>query len=128
MKDRLWVVPRGKSLFDTPTMKQTGLFLLLAASAVTAQAQSCPHGSPVRVTGDVPAAISYDMFTRLYPLKADVLARMAAAQQVTMIHDGTVLCTIDDDGVPSPDAVLVAGPQGRMNYWLSRAAVQRLRQ
>jgi hypothetical protein len=94
-------------------MKQTGLFLLLAASAVTAQAQSCPHGSPVRVTGDVPAAISYDMFTRLYPIKADVLARMAAAQQVTMIHDGTVLCTIDDDGVPSPDAVLVAGPQGR---------------
>lgn len=113
--------------FDNPIVKQTGLFLLLAACAVTAHAQSCPHGSPVRVTGDIPAAISYDMFARLYPLKTDVLARMTAAQQVTMIQDGTVLCTIDDDGVPDPDAVLVAGPQGRMNYWLSRASVQPLR-
>jgi hypothetical protein len=118
---------RWQSHSDNPIMKQTGFSLLLAVCAVAAHAQSCPHGVQVRVIGDVPAAISYDTFTHLYPLKADVLARMAAAQQVAMIHDGTVVCTIDNDGVPNPDAVLVAGPQGRMNYWLPRSSVQPLR-
>ncbi|QGZ65641.1 hypothetical protein [Paraburkholderia acidisoli] len=108
-------------------MKQTLFSLLLAVGVTSAHAQSCPHGAPVRVTGDVPAAISYDVFSHLYPLKADVLARMTAAQQVTMIPNGTVVCTITDDGVPNPGAVLVAGPQGRMNYWLSSASVQPVR-
>lgn len=107
-------------------MKQALFSLLLVACAASAHAQSCQHGAPVRVVGDVPAAISYDVFSHLYPLKPDVLARMTAAQQVTMIPNGTVVCTITDDGVPSPDAVLIAGPQGHMNYWLSSASVQPL--
>lgn len=108
-------------------MKQALLSLLLAVGVTSAYAQTCPHGAPVRVVGDVPAAISYDVFSHLYPLKADVLARMSAAQQVTMIPNGTRLCTITDDGVPSPNAVLVAGPQGHMNYWLSSDSVRPLR-
>ncbi len=115
-----------KSLANS-IMKPTLVSLLLIACAATAHAQPCPHGAPVRVVGDVPAAISYDVFSHLYPLNADVLARMTAAQQVTMIPDGTVVCTITDDGVPNPGAVLVAGPGGRMNYWVSNASVKPLR-
>jgi len=105
-------------------MKQALLFLALAACTAGAHAQSCAHGVPVRVIGDVPGAISYDVFKHLYPLNADVLARMTAAQQIALIPDGTITCTITDDGVPNPGAVLIAGPHGQMNYWLSSDSVQ----
>ncbi|MBN3857926.1 MULTISPECIES: hypothetical protein [unclassified Paraburkholderia] len=108
-------------------MKKATLTLAIAVFATAAQAQSCPHGAPVRVIGDVPGAISYDVFSHLYPLNADVLARMSAAQQITMIPDGTIACTITDDGVPNPGAVLIAGPHGNMNYWLSSASVKPLK-
>lgn len=108
-------------------MTKTLLSLVLLAAATSAYAAPCAHGVPVQVVGDAPGAISYDVFSHLYPLKADSLARMTAAQQVTMIPDGTVTCTISDDGVPSPDAVLIAGPNGHMNYWLSSASVKPVR-
>jgi hypothetical protein len=81
---------------------------------------TCPQGSAVRVAGDVPGAISYDIYRHMQPLTPTTLARLTKAQQVWMIPDGTLSCTIDDDGVAAPSAVLIQGPGGQMNYWVRR--------
>lgn len=108
-------------------MTKTLFSLALLAAVTDCYAAPCSHGVPVQVVGDAPGAISYDVFSHLYPLNVETLARMTAAKQVVMIPDGTVTCTITDDGVPNPDAVLIAGPHAQMNYWLSSAAVRPLR-
>ncbi|WP_322060484.1 hypothetical protein [Paraburkholderia sp. J63] len=98
--------------------------LLFGVWAASAQAHGCSQGAPVSIEGDVPGAISYDIYSHLYPLTPVKLARFASAQQVKMIPDGTTTCTITDDGVDDPDAVLINGPRGQMNYWVSGGHVK----
>lgn len=105
-------------------MKRIILFVLFSACTMSACAHVCNQGVPVSIEGDAPGAISYDIYTRLYPLKPVQLARLSAAQQVHLIPDGTRTCTITDDGVDDPDAVLINGPRGQMNYWVSSAHVE----
>ena len=100
-------------------MRQVFLVLLFGMSAAGASAHVCDQGSSVRIEGDAPGAISYDVYRHLYPLTPVKLARLTRAQQVKMIPDGTNACTIDDDGVNDPGAVLIHGPDGQMNYWVS---------
>ncbi|WP_434667104.1 hypothetical protein P5W99_38280 [Paraburkholderia sp. A3BS-1L] len=100
-------------------MKRTILFVLFSACTVSASAHICSQGVPVSIEGDAPGTISYDIYSHLYPLAPARLARLATAQQVRMIPNGTKTCTITDDGVDDPDAVLINGPRGQMNYWVS---------
>lgn len=100
-------------------MKRIILFVLFSVSTVSASAHICRQGVPVSIEGDAPGAISYDIYRHLYPLAPARLARLATAWQVSMIPDGTKTCTITDDGVDDPDAVLINGPRGQMNYWVS---------
>ncbi|CAG9226474.1 conserved exported hypothetical protein [Paraburkholderia tropica] len=107
-------------------MKRLFLAALAGVWTASAFAHTCTEGSQVRIEGDAPGAISYDIYTHLYPLSAHKLARLANAQQVTMIPDGTIACTIADDGVDDPHAVLINGPHGQMSYWLSEDYVKPL--
>ncbi len=100
-------------------MRRVMLALLFGVSAASANAHVCGQGASVRIEGDAPGAISYDVYSHLYPLSPVKLARLTGAQQVKMIPDGTIACTIDDDGVDDPAAVLIRGPGGQMNYWIS---------
>lgn len=93
-----------------------GAFALLPA----AHAADCGADRAVAIVGDVPGAISYDIFVAAHPVAAERLARLVAAQQVKMLHDGTVVCEVADDGVTDPAAVLVRLPHGTMNYWVKR--------
>ncbi|WP_042264195.1 hypothetical protein [Paraburkholderia heleia] len=105
-------------------MKRAFLIALTGAFSVTAGAHICSQGAPVKIEGDAPGAISYDIYSQLYPLTPVKLARFSMAQQVKMIPDGTKTCTISDDGVDDPGPVLVNGPRGQMNYWISGSYVK----
>lgn len=98
---------------------------LIALAAVfplqAAHGASCQPGQKrVAIAGDVPGAISYDIFVAAHPLVPGRLARFVAAQQVVMLHSGTVVCQVNDDGVTDPTAVLVRIPHGSMSYWVKR--------
>lgn len=86
-----------------------------------AHGASCQPGQKtVAIAGDVPGAISYDVFVAARPVVPKQLARFIAAQQVVMLRSGTVVCQVDDDGVTDPTAVLVHVPGGSMSYWVRR--------
>lgn len=86
-----------------------------------AHAESCQPGQKtVAVAGDVPGAISYDVFVAARPLVPKRLARFVAAEQVVMLRSGTIVCEVNDDGVTDPTAVLVRIPRGSMSYWVKR--------
>jgi len=98
---------------------------LVAVAAVLgwqpAHAADCQPGQkPAAIAGDVPGAISYDVFVAAHPLAPRRLARFVAAQQVVMLRSGTVVCQVKDDGVTDPTAVLVRIPHGSMSYWVKR--------
>lgn len=85
-----------------------------------AHAADCGSDKPMAISGDVPAAISYDVFVAARPVDPRQLARFVAAQQVKMLRNGTVVCEIADDGVTDPNDVLIRVPHGAMNYWVKR--------
>lgn len=101
-------------------MKHALLWMAVGLWSSCTWALTCPQGQPARVAGDAPGAISYDIYRQMRPLSAERLARLTEAQQVRMIPDGTWVCTIADDGVADPRAVLIGGPRGQMNYWVSQ--------
>ena len=102
------------------------LFAVVFASCTHATfAAGCPEGTEVRVKGDIPGAISYDIFSALQPLTVAKLARFSAAQQVKLLPDNTPACVIADDGVKDPSAVLLKIPGGPMNYWVTDAQIRR---
>ena len=105
-------------------MRRAFLIALISACSASASAHTCNEGTPVKIEGDAPGAISYDIYSQLYPLTPAKLARFSVAQQVQMIPDGTKTCTISDDGVADPGPVLVNGPRGQMNYWISDSYVR----
>ena len=87
-------------------------------------AWSCSLQQSVQVIGDVPAAISYDVYMHLYPLDARKLANFVMAGQVRLLPNGTQTCVVADDGVADPSAALVAGPDGKMAYWVPAARLR----
>ena len=103
---------------------RTAQWLIALAAALPLQAAHAarcqPGQTPVVIAGDVPGAISYDLFVTARPLVPNRLARLVAAQQVVMLHSGTVVCEVNDDGVADPTAVLVHLPRGSMSYWVKR--------
>ncbi len=91
-----------------------------------AYAANCPKGTQVvHVIGDVPGAISYDIFSHLHPMIVGNLARLNHAQQVKLLPDNTLACEVLDDGVDDPRAVLLSIPNGPMNYWVTNREVRR---
>ncbi|GJH17497.1 hypothetical protein CBA19CS22_13165 [Caballeronia novacaledonica] len=92
--------------------------LLFLVGSVCAQAAPCSEAHRVRVVGDAPAAISYDIFMASRPVDAQQLASFIAAQQVRMLADGTIGCVLADDGVTDPTALLIQVPNEPVNYWV----------
>ena len=81
---------------------------------------SCDRPYSVRIAGDVPAAISYDVFSATHPVRASRIADLVRAGQVKMLRDGTRACVVADDGVADPSAVLLRVPTEQVNYWVKR--------
>lgn len=103
-------------------------FLFMIAVAICPQvshADSCTRGTPVHVIGDVPGAISYDIYRQLHPVTVEKLARMTGSQQVRLLPDNVLACELSDDGVDDPSAVLLGIPGGSMNYWVPARQVRR---
>ncbi|HEY4350135.1 MAG TPA: hypothetical protein VGN31_02855 [Paraburkholderia sp.] len=96
-------------------------FLTLNSSAFASAAVplTCRTGNPLHIRGDAPAAISYDVYSQLYPLSARRLALFEEAGTVKRLPEGLDVCEIADDGVADPSAVLVRGPQDKMAWWVS---------
>ncbi|MBP0594435.1 hypothetical protein J8I87_33180 [Paraburkholderia sp. LEh10] len=97
-----------------------------AASHAALAASSCGKDGALRIRGDVPGAISYDVYSQLQPLSAHRLALFQDAGTVKRLGDGLDVCEIADDGVSDPGAVLVHVPQGKMAWWVSAASVERV--
>lgn len=106
-------------------MKKLLFAVAFASCTHAAYAAGCPEGTEVRVKGDIPGAISYDIFSALHPVTAVKLARFSAAQQVKLLPDNTPACVVADDGVKDPSAVLLKIPGGPMNYWVTDAQIRR---
>ncbi|WP_133647155.1 hypothetical protein [Paraburkholderia flava] len=99
--------------------------LLASASAFADPPAHCRVGADMlRIRGDVPAAISFDVYQQLQPVNASRLALFQDAGEVKRLHDGLTVCEIADDGVDDPSAVLVHVPRGKMAWWVSAASVQ----
>ncbi|WP_125474290.1 hypothetical protein [Caballeronia humi] len=93
---------------------------LLVCHAGIANPNVCERQNSVKVAGDVPAAISYDVFSAIHPIVASRIASLMPTQQVKMLHDGTRACIVADDGVADPSAVLLRIPTEPVNYWVRR--------
>jgi len=94
------------------------LALLCLVGPVCAHAATCSETQEVRIVGDAPAAISYDIFKASRPVDARKLPSFIAAQQVKMLPDGTLACIVTDDGVADPAAILIQVPNEPVNYWV----------
>jgi len=97
----------------------SGFLIVNAASASAIAPLKCRTGDALRIRGDAPAAISYDVYSQLYPLSAKRLALFQEAGTVRHLPDGLDVCEIADDGVADPSAVLVRGPRDKMAWWVS---------
>ena len=106
-------------------MKRVLFMIAVAICLQNSYAESCTRGKPVHVRGDVPGAISYNIYRQLHPLTAEKLATMAGAQQVKLLPDNALACELSDDGVDDPSAVLLGIPGGSMNYWVPARQVRR---
>ncbi|WP_025600171.1 hypothetical protein [Burkholderia sp. WSM2230] len=97
-----------------------------AGSAPVSAAESirCGKADSLQIRGDVPAAISFDVYRQLRPLNAQRIALFESAGEVKRLPDGLAVCEVADDGVDDPSAVLVELPQGRNAWWVSAANVQ----
>ncbi|NML35466.1 hypothetical protein [Paraburkholderia antibiotica] len=105
-------------------MTIAGLCGSAAASAATAAPAHCAPADSLEIRGDVPAAISFDVYRQLRPLSARRVALFQAAGEVRPLPDGLSVCRIKDDGVEDPSAVLIRLPQGKNAWWVSAANVQ----
>ncbi|HEY2019850.1 hypothetical protein [Paraburkholderia sp.] len=95
-----------------------------AASASTPVPAHCTGADSLVIRGDVPAAISFDVYRQLRPLNAQRVALFQAAGTVKHLPDGLPVCEIADDGVDDPSAVLIRLPQGENAWWVNAANVQ----
>ncbi len=93
------------------------LAVLSVACAVGAAPVFCRRAGALRskadalqIRGDVPAAISFDVYRQLRPLNAQRIALFQSAGEVKHLPDGLAVCEVADDGVDDPSAVLVALP------------------
>jgi hypothetical protein len=98
---------------------------LFGSSAVfAAEPVRCGQAGALQIRGDVPAAISFDVYRQLRPLSAQRVALFQSAGEVKRLPDGLAVCEVADDGVDDPSAVLVQLPQGKNTWWVSAANVQ----
>lgn len=95
-----------------------------SATGFAAEPVRCGHADALQIRGDVPAAISFDVYRQLRPLSAQRIALFQSAGEVKRLPDGLAVCEIADDGVDDPSAVLVQLPQGKNAWWVSAANVQ----
>ncbi|HYS62759.1 MAG TPA: hypothetical protein VEN30_02900 [Paraburkholderia sp.] len=95
-----------------------------SAAVLAAEPARCGSADALQIRGDVPAAISFDVYRQLRPLNAQRVALFQAAGEVKRLPDGQAVCEIADDGVNDPSAVLVQLPQGKNAWWVSAANVQ----
>lgn len=95
-----------------------------SAAALAAEPVRCSSADSLQIRGDVPAAISFDVYRQLRPLNAQRVALFQAAGEVKRLPDGLAVCEIADDGVDDPSAVLVKVPHGTNTWWVSAADVQ----
>ncbi|MFM0067313.1 hypothetical protein [Paraburkholderia aspalathi] len=95
-----------------------------SAAALAAEPVHCGSADSLQIRGDVPAAISFDVYRQLRPLNAQRVALFQAAGEVKRLPDGLTVCEVADDGVDDPSAVLVHVPQGKNAWWVSAANVQ----
>ncbi|WP_144148868.1 hypothetical protein [Paraburkholderia sp. BCC1884] len=95
-----------------------------STAAFAADPVGCGKADALRIRGDVPAAISFDVYRQLRPLNAQRVALFQAAGEVKRLPDGLAVCEIADDGVDDPSAVLVRAPEGSNAWWVSAANVQ----
>ncbi|PQV44220.1 hypothetical protein [Paraburkholderia sp. BL21I4N1] len=104
------------------TLAFSWLFASVAASA--AEPVLCGKADALRIRGDVPAAISFDVYKQLRPLNAQRVALFQEAGEIKHLPDGLAVCEVADDGVDDPSAVLVQQPHGKNAWWVSAANVQ----
>ncbi|MFM0669660.1 hypothetical protein [Paraburkholderia sediminicola] len=98
---------------------------LFGSTAVfAAEPVRCGQADTLKIRGDVPAAISFDVYRQLRPLSAQRVALFQSAGEVERLPDGLAVCEVADDGVDDPSAVLVQLPQGKNAWWVSSANVQ----
>jgi hypothetical protein len=95
-----------------------------SAAALAADPIHCAKADTLQIRGDVPAAISFDVYRQLRPLNAQRVALFQAAGEVKHLPDGLPVCKVADDGVDDPSAVLVQLPQGKNAWWVNAANVQ----
>ncbi|MEX3634151.1 hypothetical protein [Paraburkholderia sp. BR14320] len=95
-----------------------------AVAAVAAAPAHCARANELEIHGDVPAALSFDVYRQLRPLDARRIALFEAAGEVKRLPDGLPVCQIADDGVDDPSAVLVRLPHGKNAWWVSAENVQ----
>jgi hypothetical protein len=100
--------------------------LLGCSAAFAADPAHCGNADALQIRGDVPAAISFDVYQQLRtkPSNAQRIALFQSAGEVKRLPDGLPVCEIADDGVDDPSAVLVQLPQGKNAWWVSAANVQ----
>jgi hypothetical protein len=98
--------------------------LFASAAALAVEPARCGSADALQIRGDVPAAISFDVYRQLRPMTAQRVALFQAAGEVKRLPDGLAVCEIADDGVDDPSAVLVQVPQGKNAWWGSAANVQ----
>jgi hypothetical protein len=96
----------------------------VSVAAFAAAPAHCERADALEIRGDVPAALSFDVYRQLHPLNARRIALFEAAGEVRRLPDGLPVCQIADDGVDDPSAVLVRLPQGKNAWWVSAANVQ----
>lgn len=96
----------------------------VSAAAFAAAPAHCERADALEIRGDVPAALSFDVYRQLHPLNARRIALFEAAGEVKRLTDGLPVCQIADDGVDDPSAVLIRLPQGKNTWWVSAANVQ----
>jgi len=95
-----------------------------SAAVFAGEPVHCGQADTLKIRGDVPAAISFDVYRQLRPLSAQRVALFQSAGEVKRLPDGLAVCEVADDGVDDPSAVLVQLPQGRNAWWVSSANVQ----
>jgi hypothetical protein len=118
------------------TLAALGVAALAAASHGAAAQTAGKHGKPssecgagqaMTIVGDTPGAISFDVYRQLHPVTAQHLALFADSGQIKMLNDGLRVCTVHDDGVDDPSAVLVRPPSDKMSYWVGAGDVAKAR-
>ena len=117
-----------QSIFDHGRRAVAAAGLVLAALA-GANAHAAGKGAPSRpdcgneramkIVGDTPGAISFDVYRQLHPVTAQHLALFVDSGQVKLLRDGLPVCTVRDDGVDDPSPVLVRAPSDKMSFWVN---------